>query len=96
MDNNPQKLNANNNVSREQLARLRKIDKQIAWEERREANKPKSVRDEERAIALARFILAVFSKEFVFEVFLPIILPWILFFGFVLPLVFSVLIKWLQ
>lgn len=86
----------NSAISQKQLVALRKEEKRIAWEERREANKPKSVRDEERAIALARFILAVFSKEFVFEAFLPIILPWILFFGFVLPFVFSVLIKWLQ
>lgn len=96
MDNYPKQLNADSNVSPEQLARLRKIAKQEAWEERREANKPKSVRDEERATALARFILFVFSKEFVFEVFLPIILPFILFFGFVLPFVLSWLVKMFQ
>jgi len=78
-------------ISPEQLARIRKGEKQIAWEKRREANKPKSVRDEERVIALARFMLVVFSREFVFEVFLPIILPWILFFGVLLSLIFSAL-----
>lgn len=83
----------NSKVSHAQLARLRKIAKQEAWEKGREANKPKSVRDEERVIALARFILIVFSKEFFREVFLPIILPWILFFGFVLPFVLSWLVK---
>lgn len=96
MDNHPKQHNADSNVSPEQLARLRKIAKQEAWEKRREENKPKRIRDEERAIALATFILAVFSKEFVFEVFLPIILPWVIFFGFVLPFVLSWLIKIFQ
>lgn len=96
MDNKSEKLNPNSSVSPEQLARLRKMAKQEAWEKRREENKPKRVRDEERAIALATLILAVFSKEFVFEVFLPIILPFVIFFCFVLPFIFSLLTRALQ
>lgn len=56
-----EKNKENINISPEHLARLHKEERQIAWEEKREKNKPEWLKDRERAESIGRFVLFIFS-----------------------------------